>query len=45
MKRERLRIPKRIYETPAPFGMVDEGYMRKTIDAAKREISMSGEPE
>jgi aldehyde:ferredoxin oxidoreductase len=42
---DNIRIPKRIFETPAPFGMVDEGFMKKAIDAAKREISMSGEPE
>jgi aldehyde:ferredoxin oxidoreductase len=35
---DNLRMPKRIFETPAPFGMVDEGFMRKAIEAAKREI-------
>jgi aldehyde:ferredoxin oxidoreductase len=35
---DNLRIPKRIFETPAPFGMVDEGFMRSAIEAAKREI-------
>jgi len=31
-------IPKRIFETPCPFGLIDEGFMRKAIEAAKREI-------
>lgn len=35
---ENLRIPKRILETPGPFGMVDEDYLRRAIAAAKEEI-------
>ena len=35
---DNLRMPKRIFETPAPLGMVDEGFMRKAIEAAKKEI-------
>lgn len=35
---EKLRIPGRILETPGPFGMVEEDFLRKAIDAAKREI-------
>lgn len=35
---ENLRLPKRIFETPAPFGRVDEGFVKKAIAAAKREI-------
>lgn len=35
---EGLRLPKRIFETPGPFGQVDEGFLRKAIEEAKREI-------
>ncbi|MDZ4163525.1 MAG: aldehyde ferredoxin oxidoreductase family protein [Smithellaceae bacterium] len=35
---EKLRIPRRILETPGPFGMVEEDFLRKAIDAAKGEI-------
>ena len=35
---DNLRIPQRIFETPGPFGLIDEGFMRRAIEAAKREI-------
>ena len=37
---DNLRMPKRIFETPGPFGLIDEGFMRKAIAAAKREIRL-----
>jgi aldehyde:ferredoxin oxidoreductase len=33
-----LRIPKRIFETPASTGMLDEQYVRKAIEHIKNDI-------
>ncbi len=34
-----VRIPKRILETPLALGVVDEGYLRETLDHARRMIA------
>lgn len=39
---ESLRIPKRVLDTPAPFGMVEENFLRNAITAAKKEIYPEG---
>lgn len=39
---ENLRLPRRILETPGPFGMVEADFLRKAIAAAKEEIYPEG---
>lgn len=34
-----VRIPKRILETPSALGVVEEGYLRETLDHARRLIA------
>jgi aldehyde:ferredoxin oxidoreductase len=33
-----FKVPKRIFETPSALGMIDEQFMMKAVEAAKREL-------
>jgi len=35
---ENLKLPKRIFETPTQFGLLDKAYMEETLQEAKEEI-------
>jgi len=35
---DKLRLPKRVFTTPSPLGLIDEDELRNTIDAYKALI-------
>lgn len=35
---DKLRLPKRIFETPSPMGKLDEGFIRQAIECVKKAI-------
>ena len=35
-----VRIPRRILETPSPLGLIDEAFMRKTIEAYRQALNI-----
>ena len=42
--RKNLRIPKRIFETPSPLGMISESQVRETVERMHKKLRPLSRP-